>query len=68
MQQIANSSPEQALIGDFAKDLDTAVTESSEVHQNQMVQYLNSKELQKGFQRVVFDMLLAALGRDELRG
>jgi len=32
---------------------------SSEAHQNQMMQYLNSKELQAGFQRVVFDMLLA---------
>ena len=39
--------------------------ESSEVHQSQMMQYLNSKELQAGFQRVVFDMLLAkrAAGR-----
>ena len=27
--------------------------------QNQMMQYLNSKELQAGFQRVVLDMLLA---------
>ena len=31
----------------------------SEAHQNQMMRYLNSKELQAGFQRVVFDMLLA---------
>lgn len=33
--------------------------DSSEAHQSQMMQYLNSKELQAGFQRVVFDMLLA---------
>ena len=32
---------------------------SGEAHQNQMMQYLNSKELQAGFQRVVYDMLLA---------
>jgi type I restriction enzyme R subunit len=59
MHQIANNSAEQALLGDFAGALDEAVMESSEAHQSQMMQYLNSKELQAGFQRVVFDMLLA---------
>ncbi len=59
MQQIANNSAEQALLGDFAGALDEAVMDSSEAHQSQMMQYLNSKELQAGFQRVVFDMLLA---------
>ena len=60
MQQIANNSPEQALLGDFSGALDRAVMDSSEAHQNQMTQYLNSKEVQAQFQRVVFDMLLAA--------
>ena len=67
MHQIANNSVDQALLGDFPSALDEAVMESAEVHQNQMMQYLNSKELQAGFQRVVFDMLLAAkapAGRD----
>lgn len=59
MHQIDNNSPEQALLGDFADALDDAVMGSGEAHQNQMMQYLNSKELQAGFQRVVFDMLLA---------
>ncbi len=59
MNQIANNSPEQALLGDFAGAMDDAVMNSSEAHQSQMMQYLNSKELQAGFQRVVFDMLLA---------
>ena len=59
MNQIANNSPEQALLGDFAEALDEAVMDSSEVHQNQMTQYLNSPELQKRFQRIIFDMLLA---------
>lgn len=31
---------------------------SGEAHRNQMMQYLNSKELQAAFQRVIFDMLL----------
>ena len=34
---------------DFASLLDEAVMESSEAHQSQMMQYLNSKELQAGF-------------------
>lgn len=38
---------------------DDAVMGSGEAHQNQMMQYLNSKELQAGFQRVVFEMLIA---------
>jgi hypothetical protein len=32
--------------------------ESGEAHQNQMMQYLNSKELAAQLQRVVFEMLL----------
>jgi len=59
MDQIANNSPEQALLGDFGEALDDAVIDSSEVHQNQMTQYLNSPELQAKFRRIIFDMLLA---------
>ena len=59
MDQIANNSAEQALLGDFSGALDEAVMESGDAHQNQMMQYLNNKKLQQGFQRVVFDMLLA---------
>jgi type I restriction enzyme R subunit len=59
MHQIDNNSAEQALLGDFAGALDEAVMGSGEAHQNQMMQYLNDKELAAGFQRVVFDMLLA---------
>ena len=59
MNQIANNSPEQALLGDFPAALDDAVMASGEAHQNQMMQYLNSRELQAGLQKLVFDMLLA---------
>ena len=59
MAQIASNSPEQALLGDFAEALDEAVMDSSEVHQNQMTQYLNSKEIAVKFQRLIFDMLLS---------
>ena len=57
MNQISNNSPEQALLGDFPTALDEAVMESGEAHQNQMMQYLNSNDLQAGFQRVVLDLL-----------
>lgn len=59
MHQIANNSAAQALLGDFPGALDEAVMASGESHHNQMMQYLNSKLLQAGFQRVIFDMLLA---------
>jgi len=32
---------------------------SGEAHENQKIQYFNSKALQISFQRIVFDMLLA---------
>ncbi len=59
MNQIANNSPEQALLGDFAEALDDAVMSSGEAHQLQMTQYLNNPELAAKFQRVIFDLLLA---------
>ncbi len=59
MQQIANNSAEQALLGDFPVALDEAVMESGEAHQSQMMQYLNNKVLQAGFRKVVLDLLLA---------
>ena len=63
MDQIANNSAEQAILGDFASALDDAVMDSSEAHQNQMTQVLNNKELLVGFQHVIFDMLLALTGK-----
>ena len=68
MQQIDNNSAEQAMLGDFAGAMDDAVMASSEAHQKQMLQYLNSKELQAGFQRVVFEMLVAKRGGGNLSG
>ncbi|WP_417735242.1 type I restriction endonuclease subunit R [Rosistilla oblonga] len=59
MDQIANNSAEQALLGDFAGATDDAVMNSNEAHHNQMMQYLNNRETQIKFQRLVFDMLLA---------
>ena len=61
MQQIANNSPEQAMLGNFANAMDEAVIDSAEAHQNQMIQYLNDKKVSSGFQRIVFDMLVKKL-------
>jgi len=37
MKQIANSTTEQEMRGDFPKAIDDAVLDSSEAHQNQMM-------------------------------
>jgi len=57
MDQIQNNTPEQAMLGDFPKALDDAVMDSSEAHQNQMMQILSSPEVAKGFARIVFDLI-----------
>ncbi|MDH5327950.1 MAG: DEAD/DEAH box helicase family protein [Gammaproteobacteria bacterium] len=57
MNQIANNTAEQAMLGDFHKAVDEAVMDSSEAHQNQMMQLLSDPEKAKGFARIVFDLL-----------
>ena len=57
MSQIANNTPEQAMLGDFPKAIDDAVMGSSEAHQNQMMQLLSDPAKAAGFARVVFDLL-----------
>jgi len=57
MKQIANNSTEQAMLGDFTKAMDDAVMDSSDAHQNQMMQLLSNPEKAAGFAKVVFDLL-----------
>lgn len=57
MKQIANNSTEQAMLGDFIKAVDDAVMDSSESHQNQMMQLLSNPAKAAGFAKVVFDLL-----------
>jgi len=59
IQQVDNNSAEQAMIGDFSVAMDDAVMASGDAHQNQMMQYLNNKGLAAGFQRLVFELLVA---------
>lgn len=57
MNQISSNSPEQAMLGAFPKAIDDAIMDSSEAHQNQMMQLLSDPEKVKGFAKVVFDLL-----------
>tara|TARA_R110002050_G_scaffold1244_5_gene8811 strand:- start:110397 stop:113651 length:3255 start_codon:yes stop_codon:yes gene_type:complete len=59
MKQIANNSPEQAMLGDFIKAIDDAIMDSSDAHQNQMMQLLSNPSRSANFARIVFDLLLA---------
>lgn len=57
MDQIRNNAPEQAMLGDFPKAIDDAVMDSSEAHQNQMMQILSNPVVARGFAKVVFDLI-----------
>ncbi|SCY65740.1 type I restriction endonuclease subunit R [Desulfoluna spongiiphila] len=57
MMQIANNTPEQAMLGGFPKAIDDAVMDSGEAHKNQMMQLLSDPARAAGFARVVFDLL-----------
>jgi type I restriction enzyme, R subunit len=57
MNQIANNTAEQALLGDFNKAVDEAIMDSSEAHNNQMMQLLSNPNKAKTFARLVFDLL-----------
>ncbi|MFH0223678.1 type I restriction endonuclease subunit R [Vibrio furnissii] len=59
MSQIANNTPEQAMLGDFPRALDDAILSSHEAHQEQMMQLLSDPNRNKQFARVIFDMLSA---------
>lgn len=60
MNQIANNSAEQAMLGDFGKAVDDAIIDSSEAHQNQMMQLLSDPAKAAAFAKVVFDLLRLA--------
>ncbi|MBC3879714.1 type I restriction endonuclease subunit R [Undibacterium sp. FT79W] len=57
MQQIANNSAEQAMLGDFPRAVDDAILDSGDAHQNQMMQLLSDPGKAKLFSKVIFDIL-----------
>jgi type I restriction enzyme R subunit len=62
MKQIASNTPEQAMLGDFPRAIDDAVMDSSEAHQNQMMQLLSDPTKAASFSRIVFDLLKLGKG------
>jgi len=60
MQQIANNTAEQALLGAFPKAVDDAIIDSGDAHQNQMVQLLSDPAKLAQFGKVIFDLLKMA--------
>lgn len=58
MHQVANNTPEQAMLGDFPKALDDAILSSSAAHQNQMLQLLSDPSKAQQFSRIIFNLLV----------
>ena len=57
MDQIANNTDEQAMLGDFPLAIDEAILDSNEASQNQMIQLLSDPAKSKRFAQVIFDLL-----------
>lgn len=57
MHQLANNTPEQAMLGDFPKAVDDAILSSSDAHQNQMMQLLSDPRKAEQFSKLIFAML-----------
>ncbi|MEE2732511.1 MAG: DEAD/DEAH box helicase family protein [Pseudomonadota bacterium] len=62
MNQIANNTAEQALLGDFGKALEDAIIESGGAHQNQMMQLLSDPKRSNDFAKLIFEMLQVMRG------
>ena len=58
MDQISNNSREQAMLGDFPKAVEEAILASDDAHQNQKFQLLADTSKSKGFNRLVFDLIV----------
>ena len=57
MHQLANNTPEQAMLGDFPKAIDDAILSSSDAHQNQMMQLLSDPKKSEMFSKLIFGLL-----------
>ncbi|CAM3920651.1 type I restriction endonuclease subunit R [Rheinheimera salexigens] len=57
MHQVANNTPEQAMLGDFPKAVDDAILSSSDAHQNQMMQLLSDPRKADLFTKLIFNMM-----------
>ncbi len=57
IKQMENNTAEQAMLGDFSSAMDEAILDSSDAHQNQMMQLLSDPSRLAMFSRIVFDLL-----------
>lgn len=57
MHQLANNTAEQAMLGDFPGAIDDAIMDSSDAHQNQMLQLLSNPKKAEQFSKLIFDLL-----------
>lgn len=57
MSQVANNSPEQAMLGDFPKAVDNAIMDSAQAHEEQMMQLLSNPEKAKQFSKLIFELI-----------
>lgn len=64
MDQIANNSPEQAMLGDFPKAFDDAVIGAAAANQNQTMQVMSNNLTNQKMMKLVFDLLVAAMKPD----
>jgi type I restriction enzyme R subunit len=57
MTQIANNSPEQAMLGDFQKAVEDAILDSSKAHQKQMMKLLTMPDKGSIFKTIIYEMV-----------
>lgn len=57
LAQIANNTPEQAMLGDFSQIVTDAVLDADEAHQKQKMELLVDSKKFSAFMRVVYDMV-----------
>ena len=60
MQQIANNSAEQAMLGDFPRAVIDAILDSGDAHQNQRMQVLSDPSRERLFSKLIFDIVTSA--------
>lgn len=61
VQQVANNTKEQAMMGGFADAINDAVIDSLDAHQNLATQVLNEDRIKKGLADIVYGLLAKSL-------
>lgn len=58
MEQVKGNTPDRAMLGEFPGAVQKAVIESMDMHKELATQYLSNERVQKGFARLLLEMLL----------